>query len=73
MAGVSYLLYTLLYRFGSGLFDSERIIVTLCLSATILFAIAVYTVLVIMTRTLTKADMALVPKGERIAKILRVR
>lgn len=44
-----------------------------CLFAAILVAIILYVLLVIATKTVTRDDMKLLPKGEKIADILRIR
>jgi stage V sporulation protein B len=36
-------------------------------------AVIVYGVLIIITRTITRSDMRLLPKGERLANLLRIR
>ena len=43
------------------------------LFAAILAAVAVYLVLSILLRTVTKEDMALIPGGKRIARLLHFR
>ena len=73
MAVVAYLVYELLYWLGSGLIGTARYAVIVYLAGAIVAGIAVYVVFIIVTRTITIEDMKLVPKGEKLAKILRVR
>lgn len=73
MAAAAFFAYELLYRLGSGLIGTGRLVVIVYLAVAILIAVAVYAVLIIVTRTITKEDIALVPKGEKLARILRIR
>ena len=41
--------------------------------AAIAVAVVVYAVLILLTRAISKDDLALMPKGERIARLLRVK
>lgn len=45
----------------------------LCVGAAIAVAVVVYAVLVLALRIVTRDDLALLPKGEKLARILRVR
>jgi stage V sporulation protein B len=47
--------------------------ISLYLAVAMLTAIIIYGILIVITRAITMEDMKLVPKGEKIAKILRVR
>jgi stage V sporulation protein B len=73
MAAVAYLLYALLVRLGSGIIGDGRMAVTLYLAIAIAVSIAVYAILIIISRTITAEDMKLVPKGEKLAKVLRLK
>jgi len=73
MACTAFFTFRLLYTLGSGIIDSYRLAVTISLAVSIIIAIIVYGILVIITRTITKKDMALVPKGEMLCRIFRVR
>jgi len=73
MAGAAGLIYALILRVGEGILGTGRFAVTLYLAAAVIVGIAVYGVLIIVTRTITMEDMKLIPKGEKLAKILRVR
>jgi len=73
MAAVVFSLYRLLFWLGSGIIGTGRFAVILCLGAAIAVGVAVYGVLIVITRTITMEDMKLLPKGEKLAKLLRVR
>lgn len=64
MGGVAFVSY----RFLLGYFASYA----LCGLASIAVAVVVYFVLVILLKALTREDCLLLPKGEKIAKILRI-
>ena len=73
MAFVAFFSYRLLYTLGRGIIGSERIAVVLYLAVAIVLSMFVYTVLVVITRAVTKKDMKLVPKGEALSRLLRVK
>jgi len=73
MAGAAYLAYAALYRIGSVTHEPARNSVAIFLAAAILVGAAVYGVLIVVTRSVTMEDMKLLPKGEKLAKILRIR
>lgn len=73
MACVSFFSYRLLYTLGRGIIGTERMAVILYLTLAVAFSIFVYTVLVVVTRAVTKEDMKIIPKGDRLARLLRVR
>ena len=73
MAGAAYLVYRLLYSFGSGFIGTGRMAIWVYMLGAIAIAVIVYIVCIIVTKTLTLDDMKLVPKGEKLAKILRIR
>ena len=50
-----------------------RLAIAMCMALAILLAVVVYVFLIIITRTVTLEDMKLIPKGEKIAKILKVK
>ena len=50
-----------------------RLMMSLCMCAAIFVAVAVYLVMVIATRAVTYEDMKLVPKGEKLARILHIK
>ena len=53
--------------------ESGRMMMLLCVGAAIAVAVVVYAVLVLALRIVTRDDLALLPKGEKLARILRVR
>ncbi|MBE6996969.1 MAG: polysaccharide biosynthesis protein, partial [Ruminococcaceae bacterium] len=53
--------------------QSGRIMLAAALVVAIGIAVAVYLVMVIVTRSVTLEDMKLIPKGEKIAKLLHIR
>lgn len=53
--------------------SGSRILLILAMGAAILVAVIVYLVLVILTRAVTSEDMKLIPKGEKIAKLLKIK
>jgi len=73
MAGIAYGVYALAYWLGSGFLGTGRFAVIAFLAVAMIVAMAVYGVLIIATRTITKEDMLLIPKGEKLAAILRIR
>jgi stage V sporulation protein B len=73
MAAVAYSAYKLIYAIGSGILGTGRFAVIVFLGISILVGIAIYAILIIRTHTITKEDMLLVPKGEKLAKILRIK
>ena len=73
MAAVAYFVFELAFRICDGAFGSVRFANIVCLGVAIALSLAVYAVLIIVTRTITMADMKLVPKGEKLAKLLRIR
>ena len=50
-----------------------RLHTPLCMLAAILLAAAVYLVLMVTTSMITRKDMALIPGGDRLARVLRMR
>ena len=45
----------------------------LALGCAIGVAVVVYVVLIVLTRSITAEDMKLIPKGEKLAKLLHIR
>ena len=73
MAVTAFFVYKLLYMVGSGMIGTGRMAVCIYLGAAIVVGVVVYVVLIIATRTLTTKDMKLVPKGDKLAKLLRIK
>ena len=62
------------YRTGTVVFDTgSSMKMLLCLGTAVLAAVAVYLIAVIQTRTITNADMKLIPGGERIGRLLHMK
>lgn len=53
--------------------DSSGLMTLLALGAAIAVAVVVYVVMVVVTRSVTLEDMKLIPKGEKIAKLLHIK
>jgi len=70
MAVCAYTVYSL-----CGIISQEpgRLLMTIYLAVSIGSAVIVYLVMVIITRSVTAEDMKLIPKGEKIAKLLRMK
>jgi stage V sporulation protein B len=85
MAVIAHFTYKLCFMIASNvLLDSAlaqsirpdlhgRIAVIICLAGAIVAGIAVYAVLIVVSKTITIEDLKLVPKGEKIAKFLRIK
>jgi len=73
MAAAAFFTYEGVYRLGSGVLGTNRLAVIIYLGTAILVGVTVYAVLIVVTRVVTKEDLSLVPKGEKLAKLLRVR
>lgn len=73
MGGVAYLVYpAVLTLLGAGA-DPESSSILIALAVAIVIAVAVYLVLTVATRAITKEDMELLPKGDKLAKLLHIR
>jgi stage V sporulation protein B len=73
MAGAAFLVYRLVSGVGSLALGTGRLAVAAYLAVTIALAVALYLMLVVVLRAITAEDMKLVPKGERIARVLRLK
>lgn len=51
----------------------SRLMLIIAMGAAIVVAVVVYLVLVIVTRAVTLEDMKLIPRGEKIAKLLKIK
>lgn len=65
MGAAAWAVYGLLYK----LTDSN----TIAVAAAILIAVAVYFALLLLLRTITKSDLSLMPKGDKIGRLLRIK
>lgn len=73
MGVAAWSVYELLYKVGSGSLGTDRLALLIYLLGAIAAAVVVYGILVIATKTVTREDMRLVPKGERIANFLKIK
>jgi len=73
MAAAAYFVYGLFYRLGAGFIGTGRFAVSAYLAASIAVSAALFVVLIVVTRTVTMEDMKLVPKGEKLARVLRIK
>ena len=73
MAAAAYFTFEGLSYLGSGMVGTGVNAVRLYLAVSILVGVIVYMALVVLTRAITKEDLLYVPKGEKLAKLLRVR
>jgi stage V sporulation protein B len=73
MAGAAFGTYQLVFALGSGILGTGRAPTALFLIISIAAGIAVYGVLIAVTRTITLDDLKLVPKGASFAKLLRIK
>ena len=73
MAAVAFALYRLLDMLVPSVIGEGRLSTILCLGGTIAVSVVVYLVLVVVTRAITEDDLKLLPKGEKFAKILRIK
>lgn len=53
--------------------DGSRILMLAAMCVSIAVAVVVYVIMVIVSRSVTMEDMKLIPKGEKIAKLLHIR
>lgn len=73
MAVAAKSVYELLYKIVPGTLVSGYWRMAICLFIAILVALVLYAILVVATKTVTRDDMKLLPKGEKIADMLRIR
>lgn len=73
MGGTAWLVYpAVLKLLGAGP-QPERKFVLVAMIAAIALAALVYLILTVLTRAITMEDMKLIPKGDKIAKLLRIK
>ena len=65
--------YELLYKVASDYLGSGRLALAVYMAAAIIVAVLVYGILIIATKTITREDMRYVPKGDKVAKILKIK
>ena len=72
MGLTAWAVYGLSMRFIGGA-DAGRLMMALCMCLAIGAAVIVYLVLTVLTRAVTYEDMKLIPKGEKLARLLRIK
>lgn len=73
MGASAWLVYPAVLKvIGAGI-DPSRKEILLALAGAIVVAVMVYFILTIITKTITMTDMKLLPKGEKVAKLLHIR
>lgn len=73
MGGAAWGVYGLTDKFIGPALGGGRLGELVCLALAILVAVAVYFVLIIALRAVTKEDILLLPKGDKLAKVLKLR
>ena len=73
MGGAAWAIYGLYVKLGPGNLTGTRFGMLVGLLAAIFSGVLIYAVLVIALRAITREDMKLIPRGERIANFLRLK
>ncbi len=73
MGGVAWLLYPAVLRILGASLEPGYMQTLIALVASVGVAAVVYLIMTIITRTVTMEDMQLIPKGEKLAKLLRIK
>jgi stage V sporulation protein B len=73
MAVAAKSVYELLFRVTPGVLGTGYWRMAACLFAAVAIAAIVYSILIVATKTVTRDDMKLLPKGEKFADFLRIR
>jgi stage V sporulation protein B len=73
MGGAAWAAYGLLSKVLSGAGDLSRLMMAAAMLAAIAVGVEVYLILVICTRSITADDMKLIPRGDKLAKLLKIR
>ncbi|MCL2820181.1 MAG: polysaccharide biosynthesis protein [Oscillospiraceae bacterium] len=73
MAAVAFSVYKGLFMLCSGFLGTGRMAVIIYLGVAILTGVLSYLVLIVLTRTIKKEDLAYVPKGEKLSEFLGLR
>ncbi|NCB50818.1 MAG: polysaccharide biosynthesis protein [Clostridia bacterium] len=73
MGGAAWAVYGLFAKALSGGGDLSRLRMAAAMFAAIVIAVIVYLILVVGTRAVTAEDMKLLPKGDKLAKLLKIR
>lgn len=73
MGVAAWSVYELLYKVGSGIIGTGRMSLAVFLIGAITTSIILYAILIITTKTITRDDMKLLPKGEKLANFLKIK
>lgn len=73
MAVGAWVIYELLYKAGSGVLGSGRFALAVYLAGAIIASVVIYGILIIATKTVTRDDLKLIPRGEKIANLLKIK
>jgi len=73
MAGASYMTYKGAEYLGASSLGTGNAAVIIYLAAAIIVGVIVYAALVVLTRAITRDDLSHLPKGDKLAKLLRVK
>ncbi|SHH76724.1 stage V sporulation protein B [Sporobacter termitidis DSM 10068] len=73
MGVAAWAVYELLFKAGAETLGDGRLALAVYLFGAIAAAVLVYGILVIATKTVTRDDMRLIPRGERIANFLKIK
>lgn len=73
MGGCAWLLYPAFLKILGAGPSPERMTILIALAGAVGMAVIIYAVMTIITRTITREDMLLIPKGEKLAKLLRIK
>ena len=72
MGVVAFVVYKGSHMLALGVLGERRTTVIVALIPAIVLAIIAYLIMIIITHTITREDIKLVPKGEKLAKLLRI-
>ncbi len=73
MGLVAWIMYPAVLKLLGASLDPSRMEILIAIVDSIAVAAAVYLVITIFTQAITKEDMKLLPKGERLAQILHIK
>lgn len=73
MSFAAFFSYMLIYKFMQAQVGASRIAMAVSLFFAIVIAAAAYLASIIFTKSISLADLKLIPKGEKIAKLLKIR
>jgi len=72
MAAAAYFSFEFLQWAGSGFLGESVNATRLYLGLSIILSILAYGIMIILTKTISKTDLSYLPKGEKLAKLLRI-